>query len=275
MKTIKDFEAHYLTTKEGKSRVAELEAALARQACRTITVRLPAGKPIRFGLIGDTHLGSIYENLPALRAFYEHCREVGIDTILHAGDVLDGEKMYKGHEYEIHQHGWEKQKRWFEKVAPRVDGITTYFITGNHDHSFRKHAGISVGPELETLRPDWKFIGAVEGKYVFEQGGKRFTVKLLHPDGGSSYAISYRTQKLIEGMEGGTKPDLLGIGNYHKAELLPSYRNVCALQVGTFQRQTQLFMLPKGLAAHMGGWVLEANIGKRCNTFKSQFVAFY
>ena len=40
-------------------------------------------------------------------------------------------------------------------------------------------------------------------------------IELIHPDGGSSYAISYKPQKIIEAMEGGTKP-LSIIGTFQK-----------------------------------------------------------
>jgi hypothetical protein len=97
---------------------------------------------------------------------------------------------------------------------------------------------------------------------------------LIHPGGGTSYALSYRAQKIVESLEGGTKPDLLAIGHYHKADMIPSYRNVCAIQTGTFERQTP-FMARGGLSAHVGGWIGEVVKGKGHNTIKAEFVAFY
>ena len=85
-------------------------------------------------------------------------------------------------------------------------------------------------------------------------------MQLIHPGGGSSYALSYRPQKIVESLEGGTKPDMLAIGHYHKADYIPSYRNVATLQVGTFQRQTP-FMSRQGLAAHVGGWIVDVTVG--------------
>jgi len=85
---------------------------------------------------------------------------------------------------------------------------------------------------------------------------------------------SYRPQKITESLEGGTKPDMLAIGHYHKAELIPSYRNVAVLQAGTFERQTP-FMARQGLAAHVGGWIVEAVVGNGHNRIKAEFIAFY
>jgi hypothetical protein len=100
---------------------------------------------------------------------------------------------------------------------------------------------------------------------------------LIHPSGGSSYAISYRSQKIVEQIEGGTKPNMLLIGNYHKAEWMPSYRNVSVCQVGAFQAQTP-FMLTKGLAAHVGGWIMQMTPQEEknlCNIVQTEFIRFY
>jgi hypothetical protein len=75
-------------------------------------------------------------------------------------------------------------------------------------------------------------------------------------------------------LEGGTKPNLLGIGHFHKAEFLPSYRNIAVFQAGTFEKQTP-FMARKGLAAHVGGWVISVTVGKTSNVIRGEFVAFY
>jgi DNA polymerase II small subunit/DNA polymerase delta subunit B len=67
---------------------------------------------------------------------------------------------------------------------------------------------------------------------------------------------------------------MLAIGHYHKAELLPSYRNIAIVQTGTFQRQTG-FMARHGLAAHIGGWIVEVVVGDMHNIIRPEFVAYY
>jgi hypothetical protein len=107
--------------------------------------------------------------------------------------------------------------------------------------------------------------------------GSQLKIRLVHPGGGTAYAISYRLQKFIEAIPGGDKPDLLCLGHYHKAEILPSYRNVCGIQTGTFQSQSP-FMARQASAAHVGGWIVEATMGKKENLtrrFKAEFLAFF
>ena len=56
--------------------------------------------------------------------------------------------------------------------------------------------------------------------------------------------------------------------------MMPSYRNVCGVQAGTFEKQTP-FMARGGLAAHVGGWIIDVTVGDGCNRIKGEFVAVY
>ncbi len=91
-----------------------------------------SNKEIKFAVIADTHLCSNYEKLDELHTFYAICKKIGIDTVIHAGDLIDGNgKMYRGHLNEIHTYGAMRQVDYAVKNYPKVKGITTYFITGN------------------------------------------------------------------------------------------------------------------------------------------------
>lgn len=229
---------------------------------------------IRFGVVGDKHIGSLYHDKWALDAFYKHCYNEGIGSVYDAGDLLDGGRIYRGQEYELLSVGFDAQVKRLTEYHPFHEGIKTYFITGNHDASFKSEAGIVAGSIIQDKRPDMVFLGETQGAVEFNTPNGVFKLGLIHPGGGSSYALSYRPQKIIESLEGGTKPDLLAIGHYHKADFLPSYRNVAAIQAGTFQRQTP-FMARGGLAAHVGGWIVDVYKGQGHNRIKAEFVAFY
>ena len=53
---------------------------------------------IRFGLMGDTQIGSKYTQLTYLHNFYNLVAEMGITDVYHTGDITDGLKMRVGHE---------------------------------------------------------------------------------------------------------------------------------------------------------------------------------
>jgi PAS domain S-box-containing protein len=135
-------------------------------------------------------------------------------------------------------------------------------------------AGVPVGKIIQAARPDCEFLGEEQARVEWMRPNGKYTLMLLHPGGGSSYALSYRPQKIVESLEGGTKPDMLAIGHYHKADFIPSYRNVAAIQVGAFQKQTP-FMARQGLAAHVGGWIVDVTVGDGHNTISAAVTAFY
>lgn len=248
--------------------ISELSEALDLMARRQRPYSVPvrgAANEIKFGLIADTHFGSLYQRADALKAFYAHCEREGIADVLHAGDVLDGWKVYPGHLFELHPRArsWGEQRDMFADLAPRVKGITTHFITGNHDSSFKKEIGLVPGPEIAAVRPDWRFVGQDVGTVTLTaRGGFTFRVMLVHPDGGTAYATSYRLQKMIESISGGQKPEMVAEGHFHKALALPNYRNVYGLESGTFCAQTP-YMARKGIAAAVGGWIVRAVLTDR------------
>lgn len=167
----------------------------------------------------------------------------------------------------------------FAESIPKIDSLQTLFITGNHDASYKKLIGMTVGDELQQIRPDWKYIGADIGSVILKtKSGLRFMIQLIHPGGGiNQYALSYKPQRIIEAISGGQKPDLIAIGHFHKSFYIPAYRNVAALCVGTFQSQTP-FMARESIAAHIGGWIVTVTLGERkklTSRVQAEWVGFY
>ena len=276
-KNLATFEAAH-----GQPKIRAMERALAAERKKVealadvqghITVERGADNRRRFGIIGDTHVGSLYFHEGALEGFFRYAREESCERIYVAGDVLDGHRVYKGQEFELRDIGLDAQVERLSDVTKALPKIPVSFITGNHDQSFKSLAGAPVGKLIEQAT-GWTFLGEEQARVEFTLPAGKFSLMLLHPGGGTSYALSYRPQKIVESLEGGTKPDLLAIGHYHKAEFIPSYRNVAVLQGGTFQRQTP-FMARQGLAAHVGGWIVDVTKGDGHNVVQAKFVAFY
>jgi len=265
---------------ESKDRLKQLEEAVAmyarnRSKERLVIEQYNEDNTIKFLAMGDTHFGSMYERLDIFKAALKFAEVEKITDILHAGDVLDGHKIYKGQEFELHKHGWDRQSKWFAQQVPVNSKVKVHFITGNHDASFKREAGIEPGEGLIALRPDWHYLGSEIADITFKTPkGSKYKVALIHPGGGSSYALSYRSQKIVDQWSGGTKPNMLLIGHYHKAEFIPSYRNVAILQVGCGQAQTP-FMARQALAAHVGFWSISIAPGDKYNRIKAEFIAVY
>ena len=213
---------------------------------------------LTFGLIGDTHINSNYTQLTYLKEFYEICSRKGITNIYHTGDIDEGEQMRVGHQYECYTQGGDVHVSEIVANYPRVDGIETHFITGNHDASIYKRCGIDIGRNISEKRDDMKYLGRDCARIEITPN---CILELRHPWDGTAYALSYKPQKMIEGMEADSKPNILAIGHYHKIEYL-FYRNVHCFQTGCFQTQTP-FTRGRGISVHLGGWIITVEVDKK------------
>lgn len=275
-KTLGDFEnAHGGSKIRDLEHKLEIEREKVRQLAdiqNVLTVEHSKDNCIRFAVTSDRHTGSLYHLPKVLEGFYDHLRQEGITQVFDAGDILDGHKVYKGHEFELLDLGLDAQ---LTRLAQAPDSVETMFITGNHDASFKSAAGIPVGRLIElTKNGKYKFLGEGQARYRWETPNGPYELMLSHPGGGTAYSLSYRPQKIAEALEGGTKPNMLVVGHYHKSEVIPSYRNITIIQAGTFQSQTP-FMAERALAAHVGGWIVEVWVGGNHNRVRTEFVPVY
>lgn len=212
---------------------------------------------IRFAIMGDTQFGSKYAQMTHLHNFYDLCAKQGITDVYHTGDITDGVKMRPGHEYELYEHSADGQLDLVAKYYPKREGITTHFITGNHDASLYKHVGYDIGRAIARERSDMEYLGR---DCAVINITPNCTLELRHPWDGCSYAISYRLQKMIEAMDSDSKPSILAVGHYHK-QIDMYYRDIHAMITGSFQAQTP-FMRGKSIASILGGYIVTIRVDK-------------
>lgn len=89
------------------------------------------GNEIVLGVVSDTHIGNKNADIAALGFLYDYFEELGIETVLHVGDLTDG--YYTNRPTSIMEQdaiGFTQQVNMFCEVYPRKRGITTYGITG-------------------------------------------------------------------------------------------------------------------------------------------------
>lgn len=167
------------------------------------------------GLISDTHLGSVAERLDILEHAYTTYKECGVEHVFHTGDIVDGDgNVYPGHQNHIHCRG-DDQLAWCIAKYPRREGITTHFIGGNHDLKGFQKSGVDPMEKLVTGfehrgkvvkgRSDLHYLGQMGTQILMPQ---EVVMDMLHPDGGSVYAKSYKIQKRSEAMNRETRPEL-------------------------------------------------------------------
>ena len=157
----------------------------------------------RFGALGDNHAASKYERLDVLESLYGHFERAGISKVFHTGNWIDGEARFN--RQDIVAFGLEGQARYLAKTYPKHTGITTYAIWGDDHEGWYTREGIDVGRYVEDVmhsegRTDWRNLGFLEAhvKLVNSNTGASQIMAVVHPGGGSAYAISYKPQKIIE-----------------------------------------------------------------------------
>lgn len=222
---------------------------------KTIKPNIDELKKIRQVWISDTHLCNEAQQLNLINKIYREAAERGIDTVLHFGDVLDGDYHNRPeHQYALFRLGATRQLEYLTNYYPKVEGIETYFITGTHDQTHCKNGGVFVGPAIEDKRPDMHFLGDDMGMY-HPLDSKKTSIEMFHPGGGCSSSLSYKMQKYIDKMEPGTKPNIIGSGHFHQSHMM-AYRNVIAFLIPCLTSKTN-FAIRQGLENTMGAYFID------------------
>lgn len=214
-----------------------------------------------FGFASDQHLCSKYERLDVVNELYDIFAAEGITRVYNSGNWIDGEARFNKHD--LHTHGMHAQCEYLAKHYPRRNGIMTYAVTGDdHEGWYCCSVGVDIGRYAEGImrdheRDDWINLGYMESNVplVNSKSGRSSMMAVVHPGGGTAYALSYTVQKIIEALDGGEKPAIGLYGHYHKM-WFGNIRNVWCVQVGCGQDQTP-FMRKNKIAAHIGGGIVK------------------
>jgi len=226
-------------------------------------------KPIKFGVIADMHLCSKKERLDVMEAAYDEFQRQGITVVLCPGNYIDGECRFNTHE--LHAHGIADQVQYCIKHWPTRPGIKTYFVDGDdHEGWFQQREGIEFGRYLmlearEHGRDDLVYMGYMESDFELKAPKGKAIVKVIHAGGGSSYAYSYASQKLVESFQGGEKPAVCIIGHYHKQEYCVSLDSEIMTQNG-WKQYNEIVIGDKVLGYNLETGKLEWTTLRHINT---------
>ncbi len=265
---------HYnINIKEEHDRVSLMETPVTGgKKIINVEEYFGSAREVAFGIVSDLHYASIYAREELTQLMYDIFKREGIETVFECGNMIDGEIFFNMRE--LLAYGVKGQVDYFVKHVPQVEGITTYFITGDdHEGWLARKAGINIGEVIEDAmrragRNDWQFLSHIESDVQFKTKRGSSIVRLTHPGGGSSYALSYQPQKIIESLQGGTKPHVLIEGHLHKS-MYAMIRNVHSVLAGCFEDQTS-FMRKKHIEAHIGGWIIRMTLGEDGSILKFQ-----
>ena len=161
-----------------------------------------------FGIVSDPHLASTRTRLDMIEQAFTEFKKQGVKDVYVPGNMLDGylEHINGG---EVYLRNVTDQCVYMADHWPQRTGMMTRFITGDcHEGWYGKKIGLNVGHHMEDearrhRRKDLQYIGHMEADVELRRGGGRSVMRLFHPGGGTSYAQSYKAQKIVESYQGG------------------------------------------------------------------------
>lgn len=232
------------------------------------------GKAFKFAHITDTHFGASCFKEHIWDAIVEKINSEKVHAIFHTGDVVEGMNNQRlDMFYDVTHLGYGNQKAYAIELLSRLEA-PIYAISGNHDRWYIKSAGAHIVKDIADSLEHMEFLGEDMADFVIENNDRPIKIRMWHGEDSSSYAISYRIQKLVESFSGGDKPNVLLCGHTHKAGMFFE-RNIHCVTGGAVCTQSN-WMKGKRLANHTGFYMCEVTYNERgVVRFKSEFFPFY
>jgi UDP-2,3-diacylglucosamine pyrophosphatase LpxH len=225
-----------------------------------IPITKAQSRSVIFGLIGDTHLASVFTNELALADFYRVSKQEGVEHIFHAGDFFDGMFVYPGQAFYQHTKSLDEQVQYGVTNYPTQPGLITHFITGNHDEKVYQRVGVDMGKLVH--RDDLDYLGAP--CYARVNIGTPETPTLLdlvHLSGSVPYTQGYAQQKYIRNIPPDNRADMCAMGHTHHRNYIRC-DGVDSLLVGGWQNANS-FSARMGMSGEPGGWIVKIKTNKQ------------
>ena len=227
---------------------------------------------VKILLISDTRLCSKFSQLSILNDLYRKAYEMGVRYVFHLGDIVEGIYFgkYKKYNQVILHHNPDTQAMYVKKHYPYINGMTTYFITGEHDLSFLKtKEREDVGEQIADMREDLVYLGQESCTiYLQSDNGKPIKIDLRHPLGNIPYTVSYKPQRIVDAMRSEERPDIINFGHFlvhdtfiHHDVLVNQIPSLCA---------TTPEMLNKGTNNIVGATILTLYLDKKNRITKTE-----
>lgn len=227
------------------------------------------GEQVTICFATDTHIGSKYFSDHLWVSMLKECEKQGVQSILFGGDLIEGMSNRPDQVYSLDDIGFSAQMDHATELLAMTE-IPIYTIDGNHDRWGIKSGGVFAVKDIANRLDHVTFLGHDMG--TIDINGTSWM--LWHGEDGSSYATSYRVQKIIEAFTGGNKPQVLLCGHTHK-QLYIFERNVHAVSGGALSYQSA-WMQSKRLANHTGFHIIMATIrDSQIVSFSPTFYPFY
>lgn len=166
---------------------------------------------IKMGLLGDTHLASIGDDIPTLEFIYDKAEDKNVDYMLHCGDLTDGVLGILGYENYLKEDTYTGQTKYAIDRYPRYSG-KTYAISGNHDDYWTMLTGKEIISDISKNRNDIVYLGG-NRRLVNINGLK---IQIMHGDVDPN-KYWFREAKYLASIPTEERPHILHVGHRHSS----------------------------------------------------------
>lgn len=229
----------------------------------------------KLGAISDSHDGSKASQMSARNRAIGIMYDYGVRDILVIGDIFAGRNVYRGQHLDVVSMEPDDQVAISEAYWPHKDDLRYHMMGGNHDYSIIKSSGYNALKALCGKRGDFFYYGY---DLVTVPLTENVDALLWHPSGFQSYAMSYRSQKMVEQiafeqlmevLEKNVTPKVrfLFVGHWHN--IIMGYRKgpIWVQHTGGFEGQNNLTRR-MGIFPQINGVILEGEITKDRNIIR-------
>lgn len=185
----------------------------------------------KFASIGCTHLGSFHQQVTSLHRFIQYAYDQGVRDVYHSGDIIPGINVFRGQIFGLCRLGADDQEEYVIRYFPKLPGMNTYAILGNHDNDYLKSGGHNPLKAICQKRPDIHYLGVHQG--VREVNGLR--IMLQHGRGKSGKTDSLALQNYIDKIPVSELPDFLLLAHYHDKDSDMERKGVIGCYTGCFE----------------------------------------
>ena len=196
-------------------------------------------------IVSDTHYGSIWSQPSMVNTACYEAYNRGIDTVLHIGDIVDGDYISHrpGSENTVFLYGASGFGMYVVDTLPKYDGMEWYAIQGSHDQTleFNTKNKFCLGKYVEERRDDFHYLGQDYAIMNIDN----CKIEMFHPGGGTSRILSTKPQNGIDQIPSKIKPNASFRGHYHKVYYM-LYRNIhtflcpCNVDQSSFMRKNEI-----------------------------------
>jgi len=232
-------------------------------------------RTVKFGAISDIHFASKFHLPKTFFSTMKQFEDIGVKKVYIAGDIVDGNKIYRGHLENLICTSVENQTDMAAKALSRHPNLDFMAIAGNHDYSFTKENGAKPLAILEQKIDNFTNLGDLRADITYHG----ITLRLLHGGSGRAYARSYPSQTYLRDYFSGLNlqdmtnlPHLMLLGHYHTLYVGKDH-GIWIVQPGSFQDGDNEYCVRKGLTGPNGGFYVEYKCKDgNIDQFKTEYI---